>query len=154
MSNRTWQATWYALTDLSALLSHALPIWQIAICAKVIAIKATLDDSRHLNIYMVHHVAKGGQVSSGEANPQEHQLLCARQDSDDDEAIYTEHASATYSHQDTGAHHQGHCSHQTKPLMQLKRQYQMDLNDRIVLFCAGHVAHIKSGCLAAKIRMG
>jgi len=55
---------------------------------------------------MVHDVAEGEQVSSGEANQQGQQILCARQgsdDDDDDEATYTEHASTIFSHQDTGA---------------------------------------------------
>jgi len=53
---------------------------------------------------MVHDVAEGEQVSSGEANQQGQQILCARQGSDDDdEATYTEHASTIFSHQDTGA---------------------------------------------------
>jgi hypothetical protein len=104
-------------------------------------------------MHMVRNFADGEQVNIGEAKPQDLQILCSRQGFDDVEATYTKHASTTYSHQDTGAQHQGHCSHQTAPLMQLERQYQTDLNVCIVLFCAGCVAHIKSGCLDAKITM-
>ncbi len=100
-------------------------------------------------MYMVRDFADGEQVNNGEANPQDLQILCARQGSDDVEAMYTKHASTIY----TGAQHQGQCSHQTAPLMQLKRQYQADLTDCIVLFCARCVTHTKSGYLHAKVRM-
>jgi hypothetical protein len=59
---------------------------------------------------MVRDFADGEQVNNGEANPQEQQLVCARQGIDD-EAFYTEHASTNSSHQDTGAQHQEHCLH-------------------------------------------
>ncbi len=58
---------------------------------------------------MVHGGAEEEHVSSGEANQQGQQILCARQGSDNDEATYKEQASIIYSHQDTGAQHQGHC---------------------------------------------
>ena len=103
-------------------------------------------------MHMVRDFADGEQVNNGEANPQQQQLLCARQGIDD-EAFYTEHASTNSSHQGTDAQHQEHCLHQTAPLMQLKRQYQTDPNDRVLLFCAGHAARIKSGCLDANTRM-
>ena len=125
-----------SVTNLSALLC-SLPIWQIVICVKTKIITASLDDGRRFTMYVEHNFADGEQVNIGEANPQDLQILCSRQGFDDVEATCTEHASTNSSHQDTGAQHQEHCLHQTTPLMQLKRQYQTGLNDRIVLFCAG-----------------
>ena len=69
---------------MSALLSHTLPIWQIAIGAEVIAIKASLDDDRHVSMYMAYDGAEEEHVRSGEANQQGQQTLCARQGSDND----------------------------------------------------------------------